>query len=664
MTGAVAATAEAASVDAALDAILLAAATAEAAGVPAHLAALVAAVRPGAGADASKALDPLLSRLSARPELAAGLGDALSRLFAARRQQGLYADLGILPDTGFYSELWRRIAQRLLPVAPDPTALADVLAEAFAGSGDHAWVQAVPPDRWQALFERLAPAFAAGPGRDASLRQLLSALRVLSHRVAALGSDAQLLRIHPRLADVESPFLAQAAEVAAVADAELARLQDTAVADADPRHALVMLDQCDEAIRKVRNGTGTTGISVDLTYLLERLSDNIARLRLLLGLVDRAPLAAVAALLPVLVAASNRRNDVREHVARNTELVALEVTEHAGRTGEHYIAADRAQYRAMLGAALGAGLVVPFMALAKLATSALHAPPLVEGVLYSLNYALGFMLIQVLHFSLATKQPAMTAARLAAALDLDSGRKPDVGAMVELAVRVARTQFIAVVGNVILAFPLAWLVCTAALHVTGVPVAGPDKAAHMLHDVHPLASLALLHAAIAGVYLFLAGVVSGYNDNLTVFNRIPERVARLPWLVRLAGPERAARLGSYLEHNLGGLAGNFTFGFMLGMTGSLGLITGLPLDIRHVTFAAANVGIATASLEGIPWRTALVCALGVGLVGLVNLAVSFSLALLLALKARRVRFRHARPLAAAVLRRFLVAPLDFVRPPR
>jgi site-specific recombinase len=318
----------------------------------------------------------------------------------------------------------------------------------------------------------------------------------------------------------------------------------------------------------------------------------------------------------------------------------------------------------MLGAALGAGLVVPFMALAKLATSALHAPPLVEGVLYSLNYALGFMLIQVLHFSLATKQPAMTAARLAAALDLDSGRRPDVGAMVELAVRVARTQFIAVVGNVILAFPLAWLMCTAALHVSGVPVAGPDKAARMLHDVHPLASLALLHAAIAGVYLFLAGVVSGYNDNLTVFNRISERVARLPWLVRLAGPARAARLGAYLEHNLGGLAGNFAFGFMLGMTGSLGVITGLPLDIRHVTFAAANVGIAAASLEGVPWRTALVCALGVGLVGLVNLAVSFSLALLLALKARRVRFRHARPLAASVLRRFLAAPLDFVRPPR
>jgi site-specific recombinase len=273
------------------------------------------------------------------------------------------------------------------------------------------------------------------------------------------------------------------------------------------------------------------------------------------------------------------------------------------------------------------------------------------------------MLIHVLHFSLATKQPAMTAARIAAALEGDGRRGPDVAALAELVVRVARTQFIAVVGNVALALPLAWLVCTAALRFSGLAVAGPDKAAGMLHDVHPLASLALLHAAIAGVYLFLAGIVSGYHDNFTVYGRIPDRVAQLPWLVRLAGPERAARLAAYLEHNLGGLAGNFYFGFMLGMTGSIGLITGLPLDIRHVTFSAANVGIATASLQGLPWGTLLWTAGGVALVGVVNLTVSFSLALLLAMKARRMRFRHGRPLALALLRRLRHAPLDFVRPP-
>jgi site-specific recombinase len=33
-----------------------------------------------------------------------------------------------------------------------------------------------------------------------------------------------------------------------------------------------------------------------------------------------------------------------------------------------------------------------------------------------MNYAIGFIIVQLLHFTIATKQPAMTAARIAAAL--------------------------------------------------------------------------------------------------------------------------------------------------------------------------------------------------------------------------------------------------------
>lgn len=131
--------------------------------------------------------------------------------------------------------------------------------------------------------------------------------------------------------------------------------------------------------------------------------------------------------------------------------------------------------------------------------------------------------------------------------------------------------------------------CAAVLRFGGFAVVGADKATSMLHDAQPVASPALLHAAIADVYLFLSGIVSGYHHDFTVYGHVPARVARLPWLVRLAGSARAAPLAACLEHNLGGLAGNFYFGFMLGMAGSIGLITDLPLDMRHVTFSAANV---------------------------------------------------------------------------
>ena len=185
---------------------------------------------------------------------------------------------------------------------------------------------------------------------------------------------------------------------------------------------------------------------------------------------------------------------------------------------------------------------------------------------------------------------------------------------------------------------------------------------HCTRETEP----ALFHAAIAGVYLFLSGLVSGYFDNLAVYRQIPARIRQLGWLRGLLGDARADRFSRYVEHNLGSLAGNAFFGLTLGMTAVIGFNIGLPLDIRHVTFAAANFGIAANTLgaTGLTWSDIGIACAGITLVGLVNLAVSFTLALLVAMKARRVRFRHARPLFVAVLKRFAKAPLDFVRPPR
>ena len=59
----------------------------------------------------------------------------------------------------------------------------------------------------------------------------------------------------------------------------------------------------------------------------------------------------------------------------------------------------------------------------------------------------------------------------------------------------------------------------------------------------------------------------------------------------------------------------------------------------------------------------VVCALGVLLVGLTNLLVSFGLALRVALRSRGIGREQTRGLARRVLRRFLERPRDFVWPP-
>jgi site-specific recombinase len=54
----------------------------------------------------------------------------------------------------------------------------------------------------------------------------------------------------------------------------------------DARHLLVMLDQCDEVVTKIRKGAQSFGTSVALTYILVAITQSIDRLRKLLFLVD------------------------------------------------------------------------------------------------------------------------------------------------------------------------------------------------------------------------------------------------------------------------------------------------------------------------------------------------------------------------------------------
>ena len=229
---------------------------------------------------------------------------------------------------------------------------------------------------------------------------------------------------------------------------------------------------------------------------------------------------------------------------------------------------------------------------------------------------------------------------------------------------MSRTQWVSIAGNVTITMLTAFAIALTALQFVGWDAADPQKAAHLLHDLHPWHSLALLHAAIAGVYLFLSGLISGYYDNQALYHRIPQRLRRTKWLRTLLGPARLARLSIYVEHNLGALSGNFLFGCMLGCTPILGELLGLPLDIRHVAFASANFAYGLVGLQfDVAPATVVVTLAGVLLVGLVNLAVSFSLALKVALRSRGITPEQTEGLWGRVLGRFLDRPRDFFWPP-
>ena len=103
---------------------------------------------------------------------------------------------------------------------------------------------------------------------------------------------------------------------------------------------------------------------------------------------------------------------------------------------------------------------------------------------------------------------------------------------------------------------------------------------------------------------------------------------------------------------------------MLGFTPIVGELVGLPLDIRHVAFASANLAYGLVGVQfGVPAGAIVVAVIGVLAIGLVNLVVSFSLALRVALRSRGITPRETEGLWGRVLRRFLQRPRDFLWPP-
>ena len=91
---------------------------------------------------------------------------------------------------------------------------------------------------------------------------------------------------------------------------------------------------------------------------------------------------------------------------------------------------------------------------------------------------------------------------------------------------------------------------------------------------------------------------------------------------------------------------------------------GLPIDIRHVAFSSANLGLALSTLgyaalaDFLPWALA-----GIFGIALMNLAVSFGLALYVAMKSMRRGTPQILRLAVLLLQRFARHPFSFFMPP-
>jgi site-specific recombinase len=405
------------------------------------------------------------------------------------------------------------------------------------------------------------------------------------------------------------------------------------------------------------------GVSTRIVYQLERMDAQIRRAELLLGRIEGAGGApATAAAFARLFRDAIEAAGIRDLVDRNSRLLARKVVDRSAETGTHYIARNRREY-AGHGALGGGGR--PRHERHRLGQArrvSLQAPPFVEGVLASANYAASFVAIQLAHFTLATKQPAMTGPALARRLE--RAHEPGgVAAFADEAIHLLRSQAAAILGNLLTVVPAVVAVDLAARAALARPLLTIARAQATV-DSLSLAGPTPLYAALTGVLLFLSSLVAGWADNWFVLHDLEGGLAANRRLGFALGRGRAARLARWLRGNVSGLAGNVSLGVLLGMTPAVGRFLGLPLDVRHVTLSAGFLAAAASALgvEALWTREVWWAAAGLGSMAVFNVGVSFALAVATAMRARGLRAPERSALLAAFWRRISRRPADLVVP--
>lgn len=606
--------------------------------------------------DAALRVGLLVDALLARPAHTAAFEAWWQACTAQMDATPLLSDLGFAPRTSFASELGQRLRLKCLPATPD-TANWEVLFHFLRPEPfDAQWLQLLDTPTLDGIA-RLTHAQAHSNGLDA---QLLDALICCIGHIHAFGCSSEIRTRMLRPQTDALPFHALQTQLNHYRHS----LRQGHLA-ADASHTLRQgLDACRQAASGIYTHLEHNGISVGIVFRLRQLRERVIRCKLLMDtLQSPSPVPALRHLLAHLAQAAHQTRSLRALWRSNMHLLATKITERSAETGEHYITRNMAEFKAMLGKAFGGGTLIGVATWVKFGLYGLALSPFWSGLAAGLNYALSFVAIMLLHWTVATKQPAVTAPALAAKLKhMHSGA--DMASFVDEVAHLYRSQVAAIVGNLAAVVPTVALICTLLVWATGAPMLTPAQAQQVLADMHLLGPTAIF-AAFTGVLLFASSLVAGWAENAFVLHQLESALRYHRGLWRVFGQQAAWRLSQFMRQHISGLAANISLGLLLGLSPVLAQFFGIDLQVRHVTLSAGQVSAAVYTL-GMPalHTPALWWALaGVLAIGPLNLGVSFYMAMRLAMTSQDIPPQQRSQLAQALRQRIRHAPRSFVWPP-
>ena len=607
-----------------------------------------------------------LAYLKNNEEIKNNFRDYLFILFSNKSFAKALTDANILSENAFFPELKKRISYKFLPPVEGENTISYIISKVlFNPKSDSDYIKNIKPEDGSEFFKLMEIENISTLPKVK--KELLISANILALRSVGNALEAGITKMVPEYKNFDNPFVALQSEL----DSLIGRFKkdkDLQIdsKDIDYKQIKIYLQQCLDFVDKAFKNACKFGISSKINQSLLKIRQQLKRIQ------DIIPILVVDTEEDILTNSKNlvsntlkynsHRNNIRELIDDSTRLISHLITSHTAETGTHYIATSPKEYLKMFWKASGGGIIVGFLCIFKMMMSYSHGSEFSHAVLYSLNYAFGFIIIYLLGFTLATKQPAMTAATMAKVLSDESSSEKNYKEFANLVAKLSRTQFIAFVGNVLWSFPVALAIIYGMDWFLEKNFAAV-KADKLLKDLNPIESKAILHACIAGFFLFISGIISGNISNSSIFNQIPERISQSPFLNQVIGAKNSKKLSDFYTKHWAGIISNFWFGIFLGVIAPLGVFLGLDLDIRHITFSAGNFALA---LYGkgfdIDTYTFVISLVTIFLIGAFNFIVSFGLSMLLAFRSRKVNFGELTIIYKTILKYFIKNPLRFFIP--
>ncbi len=617
----------------------------------------------------------LLNFLEENEEYRKSLSDYLKNLFREKEFDQIISDAGIIKDTDFLYEIRKRLSEKILPYQPSKNSLQFILNQVFYLKTDPQWIERIPENQINILLKKLGfQTFYNEKGNGFELSEIIYGIEVLIQRISGRAMESDVNKMVPEFQNFDSPFIAIQREFAELND-KLIRSEKKYIPsdDLSYKQVVILHKQCQNYIKTAFENSHKYGISLKVNQSLLRIRQQLDRTKELLPylVVDEGEETSKKTrdIALLLIKYNCDKTNVRQLINESTQLLSYEVTQHAAKTGEHYITSNRKEYFKMFRTACGGGLIVGFLCVFKVLLSKIETSDFGHAFLYSMNYAFGFIAIYLLGFTLATKQPAMTASTLISALEQGAKDKSEsvsskYNSFAIFFARVFRSQFIAFLGNVVMAFPVAFLLIWLIDLIFNYNIAH-NKWETLLTDLSPVHSPAIVHAAIAGFFLFISGVIAGSIANRDKHNSVYYRIQEHPLLKKTLGKDKTNKLAKIYEDKWAGVISNLWFGVFMGTTASIGVFIGLNLDIRHITFASGNLALGIYGGDfDIPLSMIIWGIFGIGIIGMINFIVSFTLSLSLAFRSRNISLLELRLVALSIWRFFREKPSLFFFPPK